>query len=118
MHIETKPLLVDLTAGYTTIKDALKEVPAVLRGDVKPKNAKIKDVDKDLVVKYHFQPLIEAADKKEFREIFELIEKKRMDGKTFDELERRLAFTSELGPHAQKYLLSKALDEREGGEHI
>jgi len=106
------------TAGYTTIKDALKEVPAVLRGDVKPKNAKIKDVDKDLVVKYHFQPLIEAADKKEFREIFELIEKKRMDGKTFDELERRLAFTSELGPHAQKYLLSKALDEREGGEHI
>ena len=106
------------TQGYNTVKDALKEVPEILRGDINPENAQIQSIDKDLVVKYHFKPLIEEANKREFREIYDLIESKGMHGKTYKEVQRKLALENELKPQAQKYLLSKALAKLEKEETI
>lgn len=105
------------TQGYNTVKDALKEVPKVLRGEIKPSDAQVKQIDKDLVVKHHFQPLVEDADKTEFRRLYEEIESRPMDSQRLHQIGRKLAF-SELRPHPQKYLLSKALSKARKEEHL
>ncbi len=104
-----KDLVEKALQSYNTVKDPLKEVPKVLKGDIAPDKCKLKQVDKDLVVKHHFRPLVEEAGKKEFREIYDLIENKEMKGVELMKIQSRLALTSELKPHAQKYLLSKAM---------
>ncbi len=111
-------LVAKATQSYNTIKDALKEIPKVLRGEVLPKNARISSIDKDLVVKYHFKPLVEEADKKEFRTLYERIETTEMKGTALQEVQRTLALTTELRPHAQKYLLSKAMAKARKEAHI
>ena len=97
------------TQGYNTVKDALKDVPKVLRGDKQPRKSDIYKVDKDLVIKTHFQPLIEDAANTEFREIYEQIETQEIKPQTLQNLQLRLAFETELKLPAQTYLLSKAL---------
>lgn len=95
--------------GYNTIQEALQEIPAILRGDISPKQAKLNSVDKDLVIVTQFKPLVAEADKPEFRRLYDRIETKEMTPEELRELEEMLAFNTELSPHAQKYLLSKAL---------
>jgi MoxR-like ATPase len=104
-------LVTRATQAYATVKDALKEVPKVLRGEIAPKDSAINNVDKDLVVNAHFKPLIEEADKKEFRELYDLIASNEMTAEKLAEIKRTLSLGTELRPHAQKYLLSKAIEK-------
>lgn len=106
------------TGDYSTVKDALKEVPMVLRGEIAPGDSKINDIDKDLVVQYHFKPLVEEADRQEFRDLYSEIESEEMKGKKLEDIQGRLALSTELKPHAQKYLLSKAMEKARGVESI
>ena len=106
------------TQGYSTVKDALKEVPKVLRGEVAPESAAVNEIDKDLVVKSHFRPLVEEAGSDEFRRMYDEIEGKEMKGEVLRDVQRRLALTTELKPHAQKYLLSKAMAKARKEDYI
>ncbi|MBS3146076.1 AAA family ATPase [Candidatus Woesearchaeota archaeon] len=106
------------TQSYNTVKDALKELPQVLRGDIAPEKSKINDISKDLVVKRHFQPLIEEAGKKEFRTLFDEIDSMEMTQANFQKFQRKLMLESELKPHAQKYLLSKIQSKQQEEDNV
>jgi MoxR-like ATPase len=101
-------LIEKATRGYATVKEVLRDVPKVLKGEMPPGDSKINSVEKDLVVQMHFKPLIEEAGKKEFRDIYDEIEHTEMDEDNLRKISARLSLGTELKPAAQKYLLSKA----------
>jgi MoxR-like ATPase len=107
-------IVAKVTQAYNTVKDPLKEVPQILRGDIDPTDAKLQDAEKDIVIKHHFLPLIMEAGKDEFRDIYNEINKidQNYTSQKMQELETRLVLETELQPHATKYLLSKALSKK------
>ncbi|MBI5066393.1 AAA family ATPase [Candidatus Woesearchaeota archaeon] len=109
-------LVAKTTQSYNTVKEALHEVPKILRGDIKPSESKINEIEKDLVVKYHFKPLIEDTDKPDFRKIYDHIENNKMTKEKLQSLQRSLVFKTELKPPAQKHLLHKAMEKMEQSE--
>jgi len=106
------------TNGYNVIKDALKEVPKVLRGELSLDKAEIRKIEKDLVVQYHFKPLVEEAAKKSFRGVYNFIKKNEMSPENIQKLQQDISFGTELKQPAQKYLLSKALAKARKEEHL
>ena len=83
-----------------------------------PKDSKILEADKDLVIKHNFIPLVEEADKPEFRDVYNEIDAENINGERLQKLQSRLALSTELKPHAQKYLLSKALAKSKKEDHL
>jgi len=117
-----RDLVQKITNSFNTALPALLQLPDVLEGRVKPYDSVIwTNVKKDLVIKYHFRPLIEEVDSSEFKDLYRLLS---MRGRTLDELERvkeHLLYHSSLRPHAQKYLISMLCDrtrEAESGQPV
>ena len=105
--------------AYVTIKEPLMEIPDVLSGKVSPDKAKINGVKKDLVVKHHFLPIVQAAKLPEFRAIYDRIEQTAtLDQDDLMNLQKTLTFGTELPPRAQTFLLSKAKMKAVGGETL
>lgn len=105
--------------SFATIKEPLAEIPAILKGDMDPDKAKIKNVKKDLVVVEHFAPIVEASKLPEFRTMYNAIENSdRMAEDELVELEKHLVFETELPPRAKAFLRSKAKVKSEGGQTL
>ncbi|MFH1501371.1 MAG: AAA family ATPase [archaeon] len=105
--------------AYATIKEPLAEIPRILRGDLDPDRALIKDVDKDIVVQQHFFPIVMASKDKMFRKLYEGIEsREHISEQDLIDLCKTLSFETELSPRAQTFLREKAKAKLERAEYI
>jgi len=107
----TEDLVQKITNSFITALPALLQVPDVLSGKISPYNSEImNNVKKDLVIKYHFKPLLAEVDTMEFNEYYRMLSVKGHSTETLEHLKSRLLYHSSLRPHAQKYLISMLFD--------
>lgn len=107
----TAELVQKITNSFLTVLPALLQIPDVLSGRIRYYDSEIwMNVKKDIVVKYHFKPLIEEVDTHEFQEYYQCLAKTDIGSEEIDKLKVNLLYHSSLRPHAQKYLISMLLD--------
>lgn len=103
--------------SYATVRAPLLEIPDILSGKLAPEKAKIYEVKKDLVVKEHFLPIVEAAKLEEFRALYKgLDEALELTEQEIIDLEKTMTFNTSIPARAKAFLRAKALTKLKGGE--
>ncbi len=102
--------------GYTTVREPLSQMPAILKGETDVDSTKLVDAArKDLVVQEHFMPIARAAKLPAFRAVYDKIESStELDEEDLIKLERTLTFDSDIPPRARAFLLEKAKGKVKG----
>ncbi|HLC78686.1 MAG TPA: MoxR family ATPase [Candidatus Nanoarchaeia archaeon] len=105
--------------AYVLIKDPLMEIPRVLSGEISPDSAKINQVKKDLVVREHFMPIINAARDRDFRTIYDKLEEtEKVSYSEVIDLDKAMTFTTKISPRGRTFLREKAMTKLDGGASL
>lgn len=113
----TRDLVQKITNSFNTALPALLQLPDVLAGRIKPYDSVIwTNVKKDLVIKYHFRPLLEEVDTLEFQDLYRMLSVPGQPPEDLERIKEHLLYHSSLRPHAQKYLISMLFDRYKDGQ--